>query len=505
MAEPFRPAVLDRDQDVQNYKPLALFAVAAFAVSALFTTIIVVLTVWGLITRKPFMEAWLIPVAFSGVLLSIAGRWQISLAEGTREGLRLTKIAWWLSLVGGAMYTAYYFGNLMAIQNQARRFVHEELLTKLKDKKIEEAFASTVKPNQRKGMNIGDIKARFGDVVAPFKLEPLPRMYQRADGVAEVEDVGVDHTDAKAEGLAVFTRFLVRTPEGAFDVGVPVIGVENPETGAREWFVERNQIRVKPLYISTYGGLLSSLQEEVDNFFTAWLHQKRFPGARAAFYYDTLPLSNEERRLRGSEFGFKSLWAMSLPDMTSIPMGGLGPVMMVLNIARFDDALSEFEPGIATLNERLIHWDESHKKLTADEKKSMLPKMLRMNVLQGSMQASSGVGKERTTMEVSPKRVRASIPLEVSLPEPINYRCTGRVYADCTDPEIVAELNKLKTKVADGSPDESLGLLKSLLHEWYISEIVIDPVQDMGDLRPPSGAGGGPGKVQFKYPSPGGK
>src|SRR2546430_539831 len=140
MVEPLRQAVLDRDQDAQNYKPLALFAVAAFAVSALFTTVIVVLTVWGLITRKPLMEPWLIPVAFSGVVLSVAARWQIALSEGTREGQRLARIAWWLSLIGGAMYTAYYFGNMMAIQNQARRFVHEAFIDKLKEKKTEEAF-----------------------------------------------------------------------------------------------------------------------------------------------------------------------------------------------------------------------------------------------------------------------------------------------------------------------------------------------------------------------------
>src|SRR5262249_19842114 len=137
MVEPLRPAVLDRDQDAQDYKPLALFAVVAFVVSVLFSSVIVVLTVYGLITRKPFMEAWLIPVAFSGVLLSIAARGQISLSGGPRDGLGLAKIAWWLSLVGGAMYTAYYSGNMMAIQSQARRFVHESFFKPLKEQKIE--------------------------------------------------------------------------------------------------------------------------------------------------------------------------------------------------------------------------------------------------------------------------------------------------------------------------------------------------------------------------------
>src|SRR5262249_34595911 len=340
MVEPLRPAVLDRDQDAQSYKPLALFAVAAFTVSGLFTTIVVILTVWGLVTRKPFMEAWLIPVAFSGVLLSIAARWQISLSEGTREGLRLSKIAWWLSLVGGVMYTAYYVGNIYAIQGQARRFVQNDFLTPLKEKKLEEAFAATIRPNERRGMtNQRDIQSRFADVVAAFRLDQLTRLYDRADGVAEVEDIGVDNSQANAAGLAVLCRFLIRTPEGIFDVGVPAIGIENPETGEREWYVQRNQVQVKPRSLSTYGGLRAGLQEEVDSFIGSWLHEKRFPSRRAEFYYETVPLSRAERRQRVHAYAATALLPGFIADMTSMPSGGLGPVMMVSRVARFDDIL----------------------------------------------------------------------------------------------------------------------------------------------------------------------
>ena len=59
-----------------------------------------------------------------------------------------------------------------------------------------------------------------------------------------------------------------------------------------------------------------------------------------------------------------------------------------------------------------------------------------------------------------------------------------------------------KTQVADGSPDNSPAILTSMRHEWYVSEIVIDVAQDMGDLRPATGAGG-MGKAQMR--STGGK
>jgi hypothetical protein len=151
MVEPL-PSVVDRNEDSADYKPLALLSVAAFAVSVIFTTIVVILTAVGLVTRRPVLESWLIPLAFSGVLLAIAARWQIHLSEGTRDGRRLTNIAWWLSLLGGAVYAAYYFGNVAAIQSQARRFVSEAFLNKLKDGKIEEAYIATIEPGLRKGM-----------------------------------------------------------------------------------------------------------------------------------------------------------------------------------------------------------------------------------------------------------------------------------------------------------------------------------------------------------------
>jgi hypothetical protein len=498
MVEPLRQAVLDRDQDAQDYKPLALLAVAAFVVSLLFALVVVTLTVWGLVSRKPFLEPWLILVAIGGVLLSIAGRWQISLSEGTREGRRLVNIAWWLSLIGGAMYAAYYFGNIYAIQGQARRFVKDALLARLKEQKVEAAFAATLRPNQRRGMtNLEEVRRRFGDIVAPFRMEPLPRMYERAGGIAEVEDIGTAQWDQKADGLTVYLRFMVRTPEGSFEVIVPAVGVENAETGEREWFVERQNVGVKPVTISTYGALTSGLQEEADGFMVSWMHDKRYPGRRAAMYYDTVPMSKEERRQRVATFIAAGLMGPKLHYLTATPFGGFGPLTLVTSMRNYDGTLRDHEPDSPGIGRKLVRWDESRQKLEKPELKDhMLPLILLPDFTQGSMQASM-LGAAKTTLEVTPKRIRASMPIEVSLPI-LNYRCNGRIYADCTDAGIIEELMKRKSTVAEGTGDEAVPILKSMRHEWVISEMVIDLARDMGDQRP---AAGGPSKMTGTYGS----
>ncbi|MCX7700601.1 MAG: hypothetical protein N2039_06965, partial [Gemmataceae bacterium] len=265
MVEPL-PSVVDRNEDVADYKPLAFLAVAAFAVSLIFTTIVVLLTGVGLVTRRPVLEPWLIPLAFSGVLLAIAARWQIHLSEGTREGRRLTNIAWWLSLVGGAVYAAYYFGNVAAIQSQARQFVADAFLQKLKEGKVEEAYLTTIEPGMRKGMtNLRDIERRFGNVTEPFRADKLPQLFERAAGAVEIEDYGVADWRSSPEGLEVAARHVVRTPEGAFEVLIPLVGVEDRETGIREWYIKRG-IGVKPIGMTTYGMLLGALQGESDSF-----------------------------------------------------------------------------------------------------------------------------------------------------------------------------------------------------------------------------------------------
>jgi hypothetical protein len=487
--------VMDRDQDVQDYKPLALLAVAAFGVSLVFAGVVLVLTIVGLVSRKPFLEPWLIPLAFSGVLLSIAARWQISLSEGTREGRRLTKYAWWMSLVGGAMYAAYYFGNVAAIQGQARRYAEGALFDKLREQKFDAAYYATMPPNQRKGMNtMAEMQKRFGDVVAPYMFEPLPRLYARANGMAEVEYQGTASWAQKAEGLTVTLRYFIKTPEGSFETLVPVIGKDNLETGEREWYVDRAGCGLKAFKLTRFGGLLSDLQEEADSFLTTWLGLRRHPYRRADVFLDTRPISREDRKRQNTLFVVRACLAQELANLLSAPTGGWGILSYALTAYEYDRTLLAWMPEIVKMNGDLVKWDEHNQKQSAEDKAKMLPFMLEPDTLQLQMMTST-LGTAKTRMEVLPNRIRASIPLEVSLPF-LKYRCTGRIFAECTDRKLVEELNQLKGTMEQGQGDEATAMLKSTPHSWTLTEIVVDLARDMSDMRPPNASD--PGMKRFE-------
>jgi hypothetical protein len=487
MVEPL-PSVVDRQEDTADYKPLALLSVVAFANSVLFTTIVVILTLVGLFSRRPVLEQWIIPFAFSGVLLAIAARWQIHLSEGTREGRRLTNIAWWLSLIGGAVYAAYFYGNVMAIQNQARQFVAEAFLKKLKEGKIEEAYLATIEPGMRKGMtNLRDVERRFGNVTEPFRAEKLPQLIDRSNGIIEIEDYGVADWRTSPDGLEVATRCVVRTPEGAFEVLIPLVGLEDRETGVREWYIKRG-MGVKPIGMTTYGMLMGGLQQEADNFMVTWLNLKRMPGRYAEMYLDTVAKTNDERKRELADFYLKYQILPTLAELINVPTPLPTSLKAAATLNTIEGMARLTYPSVRELSRRLVRWDESKQAHDAAVKEQMVPRMLLPEHTNLAMSVAMQ-DPSRTRMQLFPDHVRASINLDVVLPPPLRYRCKGRLVAVCEDKDIVAELNSRKDKLKQSADiAEVQTMLNTMRHTWRIAEVTIDLARDMGDQRPGGGA-----------------
>jgi hypothetical protein len=482
MVEPLR-TVLDRDEDFASYKPVALLAVAAFGVSLLFSGLVIILTIVGLITKRPVLEPWLIPLAFFGVLLSIAGRWQIQLSEGTREGRRLTNIAWWLSIVGGCVYLAYYFGNVMAIQSQARVFVRDVWLDELQTGEMDKAYVYTIAPDQRRGMNITDVTRRFGDVVAPFREEKLSRLLDLAKKNAEITPIGSPEWNETTEGLLVNTKFRIVTAEGEFLAHIPIVGTLSKESGTREWYVKRQSIMLKSTSLSDFGIILRLLEGEIDAFMTVWLREKMAPSRRAEQYLDTQRLSQEERKSIYTNFLVRTFLAPSLADLTAFPAGPRPPVCL-MGATRFQNELVQTAmPEITKTAAGIIVWDESKQKREASEKEQMTPLLLNMQNVQMAMRVSSEP-EGRVGLEILPTEIRATMPVDVNLPI-LKYRCRGKLIAVCQERALVSKLNSLKGELSrGGSMTAAHDMLATMPRAWRIAELNIDLARDMGDLRP---------------------
>src|SRR5262245_52918814 len=355
-----------RDDDVANYQPMAILAVVAIIVSGLFMALAVVLTIVGMVTRRAVLEPWLVIFAVIGVLLAIAARWQIRLSEGTKAGLKLASAAWWLAIIGGCVYAAYYAGSVMSIQSQARTFVQDIWLKNLVDNKVDDAFLLTIEPIRRKGMNIRDIRARFGDIVTPFRTHGMVRMLKRSETKVSIEQMGVATWQATNEGLEVTTQFVIRTPEGDFDFLIPVLGTDHKELEGRQWQIKVQKVAFRPLGLSSYGRAMIALEQDSNEFLHMWVDAKLQPFRRGEMYMDTTlypkALSREERLKLSHGFQIWTLVSNAFVSMGQ-PAGGLGIAGTfgghLVAAPAYADPYFQNSGDVAS---KLIRWDESKQK-----------------------------------------------------------------------------------------------------------------------------------------------
>src|SRR4051794_15419988 len=112
MTEPLPPT--ETPQETLAYQPISTWAIAGFTLGALFTLLVLVSAVVGIIQGAPvFFPLWIMMFAIAGVVVSLIGQRHVQNSEGTRAGARLAQFGMWLSLISGLSYFSYnYFTGL---------------------------------------------------------------------------------------------------------------------------------------------------------------------------------------------------------------------------------------------------------------------------------------------------------------------------------------------------------------------------------------------------------
>ena len=202
-----RPRTKLRDQGIGQYQPLSILAIGAIAVVGLFTALVMALMVIGLLTRKPVLEPIVVLLDLVGLGLALVARWQIQTSEGTRAGLKLTRWALGLGIVFGCVYMAYYFGNVLAIRQQAKEFSHAWLKL-LAEKDFKQAFYLSNPPAQLKGRTPAEVAALHPDALNAFQNVEIMRVFERAE-----------KDDIEIEGWSISPR---PTPSRPISTGMPI-------------------------------------------------------------------------------------------------------------------------------------------------------------------------------------------------------------------------------------------------------------------------------------------
>src|SRR5688572_9477878 len=117
-------------------------------VAGAFALFLVAVLIFSFKDRRPTMFYELLTLPIVGVVLSIIGRRQIQNSEGTRTGLKLTSIAWWICVLGGGGFGAYVVANMFVLQRESANFA-TRFLQDLKDDRVNHAFLYSMDPSSR--------------------------------------------------------------------------------------------------------------------------------------------------------------------------------------------------------------------------------------------------------------------------------------------------------------------------------------------------------------------
>jgi hypothetical protein len=326
MSEPNPVLTPDRPGEPLVYRPLSGLAVAGFGFAVAYAVLVVVGGLVALVNGDPFlmgMGTFVIPVA--GAVLCFAAQWQIRNAEGTRAGTALARWGWWLSLLLGLGYLAYFGATRFAVSRQAADFLlagytppgetaraprdkevpgvfarliaagellkqieaapNEEKraeLVKRRQVEINQAFLMSQPLSRRGGVNPNDEAAMervFNGAaqgspkgfLSLFRDNPLVRMIQQGGKDTLIESLGVHSWSYENRGYRVDTTYRITTPEATVEIIASTQSHDLPREG-RQWYMDLSRSGpTNPIEQTPRGQTLSRLRQDARKFAEAWV------------------------------------------------------------------------------------------------------------------------------------------------------------------------------------------------------------------------------------------
>jgi hypothetical protein len=271
------------------YRRISGFAIAGLIVAVIYALIVVGAGLMGLSSQTPTLLPIGIQLLFTllGAGLSLAAIYLIRRSEGTLTGLKMAYTGWWLSVVFGLGYVAYYAATYIAVCQQADTFT-QRWFEKLKQGKVNQAFLDTQPPAQRQKVNAEDeaeIRLRFNmsgpreamggrGLLDRFLDSGLVRAVAQGGPETQVEALGVKEWDyGRSDGYTVQRTYRVTTPEVKFEVETTALGSEsrNREYEGRQWvMVFKGDTALQQPEISDLGKDIFQLRRQTREFIMQW-------------------------------------------------------------------------------------------------------------------------------------------------------------------------------------------------------------------------------------------
>jgi hypothetical protein len=321
------------------YRRISGFAIAGLAFALFFALYVLVIGGLGLYERTPMLLPPVIEMlAVIGAVLSLIAFWVIRRSEGTLAGMRLAQWGWWVSVVFGLGYAAYYATTYFAVRQQAERFTLR-WLNRIGQGKLNDAFVDTLDPATRLNINPEEeeaLRRRFNQpgslsargLLDSFRTSELVHILHQAGGQAQIEPLGVAAWDYKSGSYKVARAYRIQTEEGLLEALITAYGSESRkrEFEGRQWHIVWGEsARVQRYEPSMIGQNIAYLRRMAGLFLTDWLRVLSEANLDAA-YLETRPTEQRERlRL---EFAGRGLLANLSAAVASQVMPPSAPLLL---------------------------------------------------------------------------------------------------------------------------------------------------------------------------------
>jgi hypothetical protein len=267
-------------------------------------------------------------------------------------------------------------------------------------------------------------------------------------------------------------------PEGRFPVRIPLKGFESitgtsSDGVGRQWQVVPTPggfIQREDVLLTTYGWMVLSLEAQGSERGNEFLNVIGIAPIIRPYVYHDLALRD----------GLAGAWLTGSGQMPARLAAAGGPMLALPYTPEYQKSIA----GFARLpNGNELPPDKQAKFLAAwNEGRGITPSG---SVIRGS-------GDTNSTLTVTEHAVQIRIPVEI--PEPNMSANRGRLVIECTDPQVLADLSRLRDSAdpnaasRDVPPD-----LRNRTYAWHVTRLETDMIPIQPREAPGPGGPGGPG------------
>jgi hypothetical protein len=325
------------------YRRVSGIAIASLTVALLFGLCLLVGAIMGFRDHSPL----LLPVGLQvlpivSALLALAALYLIRRSEGTLAGARMAAWGWWLAVVFGLGYWAYYGATYFAVVQQAETFTRA-WFEKMAQRDFAAALLDTQEPAERLKLNpkdLNQINLRFVRMAQAMNKEGVPvpasdvlrntdlgRLLNQGGQDSRVSPLGVYDWSFKDGTYTVRRMYQITTPEGEWRARVTVRGMESRsnEYPGRQWFVTPGETSFNidgglGGKLSSRGQQVAELAQDAYGFLQNW-GAKLFDHKLADAYLDTRE-PGERAALRARLEAGAVLSALAAAPASVVPLPG---------------------------------------------------------------------------------------------------------------------------------------------------------------------------------------